>query len=164
MSDIGESLQHVVLWVTSHDWAGVTLVYFLLGIPLSFINAAIASRTGKNRTFFGWMSIIPFMGFFILVLLIASREDKAPLRTFFEHVLHDPFWLVCCIMGALVFALGVVSDMIGSVDILGHLSVGGMVVLAVVMLIRNGFMRRKRRRFHKARAIMNESAKKSELN
>lgn len=151
-------------WVISHDWVEVPLVYFLLGIPLAFVNALIARKTGKNRTFFGWMSLVPFVGVFVLALLIASRNDKAPLRTFFKHVLHDHFWLLCCILGTLLFALGVVSDMIGSVDILGHLSLVGMVVLAAVMLIRNRFMRTRIRRFQRATEIMNESAKKSELN
>jgi Co/Zn/Cd efflux system component len=49
---------------------------YLFVIPLALVNANIANRKGRSKTFYGWMSIIPFVGMFMSLFLI-SLTDKA---------------------------------------------------------------------------------------
>lgn len=64
-----------------HGGLGVRFVvmlitWYLFVIPLAFVNANIAKRKGRSKTFYGWMSIIPFVGMFMCLFLI-SLTDKA---------------------------------------------------------------------------------------
>ena len=154
----------ILTWVASHDWITPPLLLFVLGIALAFVNALIAGKTGKNGAFFGRISLVPFAGFFIFLLLVASRNEKAPLRTFFKGVLHDRFELTYYILGTVLFFFWVVSDMIGAGDTVGYACVVAAVVLTAVGWTRNRLVRRRNRKFQRAAEIMNESAKKSVLN
>lgn len=62
----GYGLHFIIMWV----------ICYLFVIPLALVNANIARRKGRSRTFYGWMSIIPFVGMFMSLFLI-SLTDKA---------------------------------------------------------------------------------------
>ena len=154
----------ILAWVASHDWITPPALLFLLGMALALVNALIAGKTGKDSVFFGRISLVPFAGFFVFLLLVASRNEKAPLRTFFKGVLHDPFELTYYITGTLLFLLWIVSDMTGSGDTVGYVCVAGAAALTTAGWIRNRLVRKKNRKLQRAAEIMNESAKKSGLN
>ena len=61
-------LHFIIMWV----------ICYLFVIPLALVNANIAKRKGRSKTFYGWMSIIPFVGMFMSLFLI-SLTDKAVL-------------------------------------------------------------------------------------
>ncbi len=52
----------------------VTFVIFM--IPIAVLNATIAKRKGKNAAEFGWLSVIPLVGYFVAIYLL-SLTDKA---------------------------------------------------------------------------------------
>ena len=55
----------------------VTLVLFLLFlIAFPILNSSIAKRKGKSRALFGWFSVIPLVGFFLLFYLISLPEKE----------------------------------------------------------------------------------------
>jgi Co/Zn/Cd efflux system component len=62
----GHGLHFFIMWI----------ICYLTVIPLALVNANIAKRKGRSRTFYGWMSIIPFVGMFMSLFLV-SLTDKA---------------------------------------------------------------------------------------
>ncbi len=52
------------------------ITFLMFMIPFAILNATIAKRKGKNAAEFGWLSVIPFVGFFVAVYLL-SLTDKA---------------------------------------------------------------------------------------
>jgi len=48
----------------------------IIMIPIAILNATIAKRKGKNAAEFGWLSVIPFVGYFVAIYLL-SLTDKA---------------------------------------------------------------------------------------
>jgi SNF family Na+-dependent transporter len=66
MDNAGGGAQLITMLVT----------FALIGIPIALMNAAIAKRKGKSGAFYGWMSIIPAVGYFMVWFLI-SLTDKA---------------------------------------------------------------------------------------
>jgi hypothetical protein len=48
----------------------------MIAIPIAILNANIAKRKGKSAAEFGWLSVIPFVGYFIAIYLV-SLTDKA---------------------------------------------------------------------------------------
>jgi len=53
----------------------VLVTFLILLIPTAILNAIIARRKGKSRALYGWISVIPFVGFYLLFFLI-SLPDK----------------------------------------------------------------------------------------
>jgi hypothetical protein len=51
------------------------ITFFLLMIPIAIVNAVIAKRKGRSRALYGWLSIIPLVGYYLLCYLI-SLPDK----------------------------------------------------------------------------------------
>lgn len=49
--------------------------FLILMIPFAILNASIARRKGRSGAEFGWLSVIPFVGFFIAIYLV-SLTDK----------------------------------------------------------------------------------------
>jgi hypothetical protein len=70
---IGVNMYHGGLGVR---FVVMLITWYLFVIPLALVNANIAKRKGRSRTFYGWMSIIPFVGAFMSLFLI-SLTDKA---------------------------------------------------------------------------------------
>ncbi len=54
------------------------ITFGLLTIPMAILNASIAKRKGKSSSEFGWLSIIPFVGYLLTIYLV-SLTDKALL-------------------------------------------------------------------------------------
>jgi hypothetical protein len=54
------------------------VTFGLIMIPIAILNATIAKRKGKSAAEFGWLSVIPIVGYFITIYLI-SLTDKALL-------------------------------------------------------------------------------------
>jgi hypothetical protein len=52
------------------------ITFMLIGIPIAVLNAAIARRKGRSGAKFGWLSVIPFVGYFLAIYLV-SLTDKA---------------------------------------------------------------------------------------
>jgi uncharacterized membrane protein (GlpM family) len=52
------------------------VTFMLIAIPIAFLNANIAKRKGKSAAEFGWLSVIPFVGYFVAIYLV-SLTDKA---------------------------------------------------------------------------------------
>lgn len=53
----------------------VLVTFFLVGIPLALVNASIAKRKGKSGVLYGWLSLIPVLGYLLAIYLI-SLPDK----------------------------------------------------------------------------------------
>ena len=58
----------------------------LITIPFIFLNAAIASRKGKNTFLYAILSIIPFVGLYLAIYLL-SLTDKS-LQDKIEKILN----------------------------------------------------------------------------
>ena len=54
------------------------VTFVMIAIPIAILNANIAKRKGKSAAQFGWLSVIPFVGYFIAIYLV-SLTDKALL-------------------------------------------------------------------------------------
>ena len=52
------------------------ITLLLLMVPIAILNATIAKRKGKNAAEYGWLSIIPIVGYFVAIYLL-SLTDKA---------------------------------------------------------------------------------------
>ncbi len=52
------------------------VTFTIIMIPIAILNAAIARRKGKSAAQFGWLSVIPFVGYFLAIYLL-SLTDKA---------------------------------------------------------------------------------------
>ena len=52
------------------------LTFLILMVPIAILNGTIAKRKGRNAAEFGWLSVIPFVGFFLAIYLL-SLTDKA---------------------------------------------------------------------------------------
>ena len=50
--------------------------FAILMIPIIVLNVLIAKRKGKNAAEYGWLSVIPFVGYFLTIYLL-SLTDKA---------------------------------------------------------------------------------------
>lgn len=66
---------------TSGGGGGAQLVtmlftFVILMIPVVVLNVSIAKRKGKNAAEYGWLSVIPFVGYFLAIYLI-SLTDKS---------------------------------------------------------------------------------------
>lgn len=59
------------------DASTITMLvtFFLIMLPIAIVNAVIAKRKGRSRALYGWLSIIPLVGYFLLFYLI-SLPDK----------------------------------------------------------------------------------------
>ena len=55
----------------------VTFIFIM--IPLAILNSSIAKRKGKSGARFGWLSVIPFVGYILAIYLI-SLTDKAVIE------------------------------------------------------------------------------------
>jgi hypothetical protein len=62
----GGSTQLVTMLVT----------FLLIMVPIAILNASIAKRKGKSGAEFGWLSVIPFVGYFLTIYLV-SLTDKS---------------------------------------------------------------------------------------
>ncbi len=51
------------------------VTFFLILLPIAIVNAIVAKRKGRSRALYGWLSIIPLVGYFLLFFLI-SLPDK----------------------------------------------------------------------------------------
>ena len=56
--------------------ATMLVTFLILMIPIAILNATIAKRKGKNAAEFGWLSVIPMVGYFVAIYLL-SLTDKA---------------------------------------------------------------------------------------
>jgi len=52
------------------------VTFGLIMVPIAILNATIAKRKGKSAAEFGWLSVIPLVGYFVSIYLI-SLTDKA---------------------------------------------------------------------------------------
>ena len=60
---------------TSTSMITMLATFFLLMIPIAIVNAVIAKRKGRSRSLYGWLSVIPLVGYYLLCYLI-SLPDK----------------------------------------------------------------------------------------
>ncbi len=52
--------------------------FVLIEIPIAVLNANIARRKGRSGAMFGWLSVIPVVGYLLAIYLL-SLTDKALL-------------------------------------------------------------------------------------
>ena len=67
--------------MSSSSGGGTQLVtmlttFAILMVPIIVLNVLIAKRKGKNVAEYGWLSVIPFVGYFLTIYLL-SLTDKA---------------------------------------------------------------------------------------
>jgi len=59
----------------SYSTITMMLTFLILSVPTIILNATLAKRKGKSRALFAWLSVIPYVGFFLMFYLI-SLPDK----------------------------------------------------------------------------------------
>ncbi len=69
MATAGSGTSMITMLVTF-----VFMLFFLIAFPT--LNASIARRKGKSRALFGWFSVIPLVGLFLLFYLISLPEKE----------------------------------------------------------------------------------------
>jgi hypothetical protein len=49
--------------------------FVILSVPAIILNVLVAKRKGKSRALFGWLSVIPYLGYLLLFYLISLPDE-----------------------------------------------------------------------------------------